>query len=41
MDEYQDVNQLQENIIRWLSSEDSVNGNLFMVGKSNNLYLFA
>lgn len=41
VDEYQDVNQLQENIIRWLSSEDSVNGNLFMVGDvKQSIYSF-
>lgn len=34
VDEYQDINQLQENILRWLAHDQSDQGNLFMVGLS-------
>lgn len=41
VDEYQDVNQLQENIVRWLASDDTVHGNLFMVGDvKQSIYSF-
>ncbi len=32
VDEYQDINQLQEAILYWLRQPDPTNGNLFMVG---------
>lgn len=41
VDEYQDINQLQENILRWLVQADSEKGNLFMVGDvKQSIYSF-
>lgn len=41
VDEYQDINQLQENILRWLAHDQSDQGNLFMVGDvKQSIYSF-
>ncbi|MBF8807953.1 MAG: helicase-exonuclease AddAB subunit AddA [Enterococcus lacertideformus] len=41
VDEYQDVNQLQEAILYWLRQPDPANGNLFMVGDvKQSIYSF-
>ncbi len=41
VDEYQDINQLQENILLWLRQPDAKNGNLFMVGDvKQSIYSF-
>lgn len=41
VDEYQDVNQLQEAILYWLREPDPTNGNLFMVGDvKQSIYSF-
>lgn len=41
VDEYQDVNRLQEEILTYVRSEDSENGNLFMVGDvKQSIYAF-
>ncbi|MCM3512514.1 helicase-exonuclease AddAB subunit AddA [Carnobacterium inhibens] len=41
VDEYQDINQLQENILRWLAHDQADQGNLFMVGDvKQSIYSF-
>ena len=41
VDEYQDINQLQESILYWLRSDDEDNGNFFMVGDvKQSIYSF-
>ena len=41
VDEYQDVNRLQEGILYWLRKVDQENGNLFMVGDvKQSIYAF-
>ncbi len=41
VDEYQDINQLQEAILYWLRQPDPTNGNLFMVGDvKQSIYSF-
>lgn len=41
VDEYQDVNQLQENLVFWLANENPEQGNLFMVGDvKQSIYSF-
>lgn len=41
VDEYQDVNQLQENIMYWLTKDSKDNGNFFMVGDvKQSIYSF-
>ncbi|WP_198022518.1 helicase-exonuclease AddAB subunit AddA [Carnobacterium pleistocenium] len=41
VDEYQDINQLQENILRWLAQDQADQGNLFMVGDvKQSIYSF-
>lgn len=41
VDEYQDINQLQENILYWLTQDSSENGNFFMVGDvKQSIYSF-
>lgn len=41
VDEYQDINQLQENILLWLRQPDPEEGNLFMVGDvKQSIYSF-
>lgn len=41
VDEYQDINQLQESILYWLRAPDSATGNFFMVGDvKQSIYSF-
>lgn len=41
VDEYQDVNMVQETILRLVAKEDEINGNLFMVGDvKQSIYRF-
>ncbi len=41
VDEYQDVNQLQEAILYWLREPDDTKGNMFMVGDvKQSIYSF-
>lgn len=41
VDEYQDINQLQEQILRWLTKPENDAGNLFMVGDvKQSIYAF-
>lgn len=41
VDEYQDVNQLQENILYWLTQQETDHGNFFMVGDvKQSIYSF-
>ncbi|WP_034550152.1 helicase-exonuclease AddAB subunit AddA [Carnobacterium funditum] len=41
IDEYQDINQLQENIMYWLTQDNTKDGNLFMVGDvKQSIYSF-
>ncbi|MGY3766498.1 helicase-exonuclease AddAB subunit AddA [Vagococcus vulneris] len=41
VDEYQDINQLQENILFWLRQPNNAQGNLFMVGDvKQSIYAF-
>ncbi|MGM0124168.1 helicase-exonuclease AddAB, AddA subunit [Enterococcus sp. AZ194] len=41
VDEYQDVNRLQENLLYWLREPDDTNGNMFMVGDvKQSIYSF-
>lgn len=41
VDEYQDINQLQENILYWLTEKESQPGNFFMVGDvKQSIYSF-
>lgn len=42
VDEYQDINQLQENIVKWLAADEQTEaGNLFMVGDvKQSIYSF-
>src|SRR5699024_8334593 len=41
VDEYQDINQLQENILFWLTHPNEEDGNLFMVGDvKQSIYSF-
>ncbi len=41
VDEYQDVNQLQEAILYWLREPNETNGNMFMVGDvKQSIYSF-
>lgn len=41
IDEYQDVNQIQEEILKWVTQPESLNGNQFMVGDvKQSIYSF-
>ena len=41
VDEYQDVNQLQEELLYWVREPDEESGNLFMVGDvKQSIYSF-
>ncbi|WP_414840274.1 helicase-exonuclease AddAB subunit AddA [Carnobacterium sp. TMP28] len=41
IDEYQDINKLQENILHWLTKNETNTGNLFMVGDvKQSIYSF-
>ena len=41
VDEYQDINFLQESILKWLTNDDSQSGNQFMVGDvKQSIYAF-